>query len=49
MRDSNPIVFLENEIMYKTEFTVPEEIIKNEDFLVPIGKAKIMKEGWSKK
>lgn len=31
--------------MYKTEFAVPEEVIKNNDFLVPIGKAKVMREG----
>ena len=35
---------LENEIMYNEEFTVPEEVM-GEEFLIPIGKAKIMREG----
>ncbi|MEL7464535.1 MAG: pyruvate dehydrogenase complex E1 component subunit beta [Pseudomonadota bacterium] len=41
IRDPNPVVFLENEIMYGRSFDVPEM----DDFTVPIGKAKIWREG----
>ncbi len=41
IRDPNPVVFLENEILYGRSFDVPEI----EDFTVPIGKAKIWREG----
>ncbi len=41
IRDENPVVFLENEILYGHAFEVPEI----DDFTVPIGKAKIWREG----
>jgi pyruvate dehydrogenase E1 component beta subunit len=41
IRDTNPIVFLENEILYGHSFPVP----KLDEFLVPIGKAKIVRPG----
>ncbi len=41
IRDPNPVVFLENEILYGQSFEVPD----SEDFTVPIGKAKIEKPG----
>ena len=41
IRDPNPIIFLENEIMYGQTFDVPDEA----DFTLPIGKAKVMREG----
>ena len=41
IRDPNPVVFLEHEMMYGIEFDVPEV----EDWLVPIGKAKVRREG----
>ncbi len=41
IRDPNPVVFLEHEMMYGIEFNVPEV----EDYLVPIGKAKVRREG----
>lgn len=41
IRDPNPVVCLENELMYGRSFEIPED----EDFILPIGKAKIMKEG----
>lgn len=41
IRDPNPIVFLEHEMMYGIEFDVPEI----EDYVVPIGKAKVRREG----
>lgn len=44
IRDDNPVVCLENELMYKEKFDVPEEIM-DPDFLIPFGKAKIMREG----
>ena len=41
IRDPNPVVFLENEILYGKTFDVPEV----DDWIVPIGKAKVLKEG----
>lgn len=41
IRDPNPVVFLENEILYGQSFEVPD----SEDFTVPIGKAKIERTG----
>ncbi|HLZ85087.1 MAG TPA: pyruvate dehydrogenase complex E1 component subunit beta [Caulobacteraceae bacterium] len=41
IRDPNPVVFLENEMMYGLEFDVPEDI----DWVLPIGKAKVRREG----
>lgn len=40
IRDDNPVIFLENEIMYGKSFEVQDEIIP-----IEIGKAKIMREG----
>jgi pyruvate dehydrogenase E1 component beta subunit len=41
IRDPNPIIFLENEILYGHSFPVP----KLDDFTVPIGKARIHRQG----
>ncbi len=41
IRNPNPIVFLENEILYGQQFEVPQM----EDFLVPIGKARVHRQG----
>src|SRR5579871_2351036 len=41
IRDPNPIIFLENEIVYGRSFPVPTL----EDFVLPIGKAKVIREG----
>src|SRR6187549_3458351 len=41
IRDPNPVIFLENEILYGQSFPVP----KLDDHLVPIGKAKIARSG----
>jgi pyruvate dehydrogenase E1 component beta subunit len=41
IRDPNPVVFLENEIMYGQSFDVPDD----DDFTLPIGKAHIEREG----
>jgi len=44
IRDPNPVVVLENEILYNSIFDLSEEAQKN-DFVLPIGKAKIEREG----
>jgi pyruvate dehydrogenase E1 component beta subunit len=41
IRDPNPIIFLEHELMYGHSFDLPSD----PDFTVPIGKARIMREG----
>lgn len=40
IRDDNPVVFMESEVMYGDEGDVPEE-----EYLIPIGKADIKREG----
>uniref|UniRef100_A0A9J8A7V6 Pyruvate dehydrogenase E1 component subunit beta n=2 Tax=Cyprinus carpio TaxID=7962 RepID=A0A9J8A7V6_CYPCA len=44
IRDDNPVVFLENELMYGVPFEMSEES-QSKDFLIPIGKAKIERQG----
>ncbi|CAL2041890.1 hypothetical protein CAEBREN_23122 [Caenorhabditis brenneri] len=44
IRDDNPVVFLENEILYGQSFPVSDEVL-SDDFVVPIGKAKIERAG----
>ncbi|WP_420343493.1 pyruvate dehydrogenase complex E1 component subunit beta [Paenirhodobacter sp.] len=41
IRDANPVVFLENEILYGKSFEVPDL----PDFTIPFGKARIWREG----
>ena len=41
VRDNNPVIFLENEILYGRSFDVPEL----DDFVVPFGKARIARAG----
>ena len=41
IRDPNPVVFLENELLYGQSFDVPDD----PDFVLPIGKAKIERAG----
>jgi pyruvate dehydrogenase E1 component beta subunit len=41
IRDPNPIVFLEHEILYGQSFDVPND----DDWVLPIGKAKVVREG----
>ena len=41
IRDPNPVVFLEHELMYGETFEIPDM----DDFVLPIGKAKIRREG----
>ena len=41
IRDPNPVVFLEHEMLYGIEFDVPQL----DDWIVPIGKAKVRRQG----
>jgi len=41
IRDNNPIIFLDNEILYGRSFDVPDV----EDYVVPFGKARIWRKG----
>ena len=41
IRDPNPVIFLENEILYGQSFPVPQDA----DFVLPIGRAKIERPG----
>ncbi len=41
IRDPNPVIVLENEILYGQSFPVPQD----SDFVLPIGKAKVEREG----
>jgi pyruvate dehydrogenase E1 component beta subunit len=41
IRDPNPVVFLEHEMLYGVEFDVPDV----PDWIVPIGKAKVRRQG----
>ena len=41
IRDPNPVIFLENEILYGQSFDVPQD----PEFILPIGKAKIERAG----
>jgi pyruvate dehydrogenase E1 component beta subunit len=41
IRDPNPVIFLENEILYGQSFEVPD----SPDWVVPIGKAKVVRTG----
>jgi pyruvate dehydrogenase E1 component beta subunit len=41
IRDPNPVIFLENEILYGHQFEVP----KLDDYVLPIGKARVVRAG----
>jgi pyruvate dehydrogenase E1 component beta subunit len=41
IRDPNPVMFLENEIVYGRSFPIP----KLDDYVVPIGKARVVRKG----
>jgi pyruvate dehydrogenase E1 component beta subunit len=41
IRNPNPVIFLENEMVYGQSFDVPDD----EDFVLPIGKAAVLREG----
>jgi len=40
IRDNDPVIFMESEVMYGDKGEIPEE-----EYLIPIGKAKVVKEG----
>lgn len=40
IRDNDPIIFMESEVMYGEKGEIPEE-----EYLIPIGKAKVVREG----
>uniref|UniRef100_A0A673AEJ3 Pyruvate dehydrogenase E1 component subunit beta n=1 Tax=Sphaeramia orbicularis TaxID=375764 RepID=A0A673AEJ3_9TELE len=44
IREDNPVVFLENELMYGVPFEMSEES-QSKDFTIPIGKAKVERPG----
>ncbi|XP_022921114.1 pyruvate dehydrogenase E1 component subunit beta, mitochondrial-like [Onthophagus taurus] len=44
IRDPDPVVFLEHELMYAREFEVSDKVL-SKDYVLPIGKAHIEKEG----
>ena len=41
IRDPNPVIFLEHELLYGQQFDIPDD----EDLIIPIGKAKVIREG----
>ena len=41
IRDPNPVIFLEHEVLYGQSFDVPDD----DDWIVPIGKANILRSG----
>ena len=44
IRDPNPVVFLENELEYGVSYPMSSEALSS-DFILPIGKAKVEREG----
>jgi pyruvate dehydrogenase E1 component beta subunit len=44
IRDPNPVVFLENEMLYGVSFPMSSEAM-SDNFILPIGKAKVEREG----
>ncbi|XP_055905747.1 pyruvate dehydrogenase E1 component subunit beta, mitochondrial [Eupeodes corollae] len=44
IRDPDPIVFLENELLYGVPFPVDDKVL-DKDFVLPIGKAKVQRPG----
>ncbi|CAF4908061.1 unnamed protein product [Rotaria sp. Silwood1] len=44
IRDDDPVVFLENELLYGQQFPISDEALSS-DFILPIGKGKIERQG----
>ena len=44
IRDNDPVVFLENEMMYGVTMDAPDHVM-DKDFVLPLNKAKVEKEG----
>lgn len=45
IRDPNPVIFLENEILYGQKFDVPDDQAENDDYIIPLGQAEVVREG----
>lgn len=44
IRDPDPVVFLENEMLYGVQYPISDQVLEK-DFILPIGKAKIQRPG----
>lgn len=44
IRDPDPVIFLENELMYGTAFEMSDDVL-DKDHVAPIGKAKVQRQG----
>lgn len=44
IRDPDPVVFLENELLYGNQYPITDEVLDT-NFVLPIGKAKIERKG----
>lgn len=44
IRDPDPVVFLENELLYGNQYPITDEVL-DKNFVIPIGKAKIERKG----
>jgi len=44
IRNPDPVIFLENELLYDNQYPITDEVLDN-DFAQPIGKAKIERKG----
>lgn len=44
IRDPDPVVFMENELLYGNTFDIADDVL-SDDFVLPIGKAKVQKHG----
>jgi len=44
IRDPDPVIFLENELMYGTPYEMSDEVLAK-DYVAPIGKAKVQRQG----
>ncbi|KAG2392996.1 hypothetical protein C9374_009573 [Naegleria lovaniensis] len=45
IRDDNPVIVLESESLYGQTFEIDEKILNDKDFVIPIGKSKVEREG----
>jgi pyruvate dehydrogenase E1 component beta subunit len=45
IRDNNPVIFLENEVLYDRDFNETTDGVNDDDFCMPLDKARILKTG----